>query len=259
VVEDEASLARGPRTRDAAEQGGRWRRDRSGRGGGGYAGPAGGGAPGTPRPGTRSGVTPRPDAAGAPARSAEAPEAPGADGYIRGLAERRKGKEVASGEKPAEGKKAEDPFNLGLKVGQPAAEADDKEVDAVEEQTREAEKMRRAYFGSSIELSKHVKALREARSAGDRIGGTIIRRVGNRTFYHRFGLYVEAPILDLEAKEIDKRLVRIEAFSPEYFALLKKTPNLSGVLALGNSLLFLDGEKIVQIVPAGTLSAETGK
>ena len=49
-----------------------------------------------------------------------------------------------------------------------------------------------------------------------------------------------------------KTLVRIEAFSKEYFELLQKE-GLARVLALGNSLLFIDGDRTVQIVPAGAL------
>ncbi|MCA8965706.1 MAG: hypothetical protein KDC48_12555, partial [Planctomycetes bacterium] len=47
-----------------------------------------------------------------------------------------------------------------------------------------------------------------------------------------------------------KTVVAIEAFSDDYFALLKANPKLRDVLALGERIVFRDGERIVQIKPA---------
>lgn len=102
---------------------------------------------------------------------------------------------------------------------------------------------------SPIELSKAVRELREARSEDGQVGGALVRRVGERTFYLRHGLTVESPILDLDAAVIEKRLVRIEAFSKEYFDLLAARPTLAKVLAISDRILFVDGEKLYLVVP----------
>ncbi|HEX6813756.1 MAG TPA: VIT and VWA domain-containing protein [Planctomycetota bacterium] len=47
-----------------------------------------------------------------------------------------------------------------------------------------------------------------------------------------------------------KQVVEIEAFSDAYFALLKASPNLREVLALGERIVFRDGERIVHVKPA---------
>jgi len=120
------------------------------------------------------------------------------------------------------------------------------------EREKEVERLRRGYFKDAIALSREVKSLREKRVAGG-WGQGLIRRVGNRTFLVRSGLIIESSILDLEAAELTRRLVRVEAFSAEYFELLKRE-GMGRVLALGDSLLFVDGKKVVQIVPKGSLS-----
>ncbi|NRA94839.1 MAG: VWA domain-containing protein [Planctomycetes bacterium] len=112
--------------------------------------------------------------------------------------------------------------------------------------------LEQSYFADAIALSKAVKLLREKRTADGGIAGGLVRRVGNRTFLVRVGVTLESVILDLDPDVLLKKLVRIEAFSPEYFELLKKK-GLAQVLALGNSLLFIDGDRTVQIVPAGSL------
>ena len=113
-------------------------------------------------------------------------------------------------------------------------------------------RLNKLYFTDAIALSTAVKSLREARTADGEVAGGLVRRVGNRTFLVRSGVTLESAILDLEPAALLRRLVRIEAFSAGYFELLKKK-GLGRLLALGNSLLFIDGDRIVQIVPAGAL------
>jgi len=116
-------------------------------------------------------------------------------------------------------------------------------------------RFKRNYYAGGITLSKELKRLREKRVAGN---GGLVRRVGNRTFLMRPGLMVETDILDLDATAITKKLVRIEAFSADYFELLRKK-GLAKVLALGHSLLFIHGDRVIQIVPAGTLVKQAEK
>jgi hypothetical protein len=44
--------------------------------------------------------------------------------------------------------------------------------------------------------------------------------------------------------------VVVEAFSDEYFALLKQNPQLREILALGERVVFRDGARIVHCKPA---------
>ena len=117
-------------------------------------------------------------------------------------------------------------------------------------------RLRKKYFGSTVALSQQLKSLRERRVAGG--GGGMVRRVGNRTFLARAEIVVESGVLDLDTEQLVGNLRVIEAFSAEYFRLLA-SPGMSGVLALGDSLLFLQGGKPVQIVPAGALSRGGGE
>jgi hypothetical protein len=114
------------------------------------------------------------------------------------------------------------------------------------------------YFTDSISLSKHVKNLRETGSARTGSAGMLVRRVGNRTFYHRSGYLIEASLLDLDSKAIKARLVRIEAFSAEYMRLISTRKDLARILALGDRLLFIDGTRIIQIVSAPVIEKTAG-
>lgn len=138
-----------------------------------------------------------------------------------------------------------------VEAGGEARDARGKASDAYDRE-RAKKRLQRGYFSDAIALSKEVKSLREKRTAGGDIAGGLVRRVGNRTFLVRDGLTVESAILDLDSEALLKTLVRIEAFSPEYFELLKKK-GVARILALGDSVIFLDGGKAIQIVPAGTL------
>jgi Ca-activated chloride channel family protein len=55
----------------------------------------------------------------------------------------------------------------------------------------------------------------------------------------------------------NKTAVVIETFSDAYFALLKQSPKLRDVLALGERIVFRDGERIVHVKPADPKPAET--
>ena len=141
----------------------------------------------------------------------------------------------------------------------PKPEAGSPSSGGVDGQTSEGEvgrRLRKEYFGSTVALSQKLKALRERRVAGG--GGGGIRRVGNRTFLARAEIVVESVVLDLDAKRLARDLRVIEAFSTEYFRLLA-APGMAGVLALGDSLLFMQDGKPIQIVPAGSLSRQDGE
>ncbi|MAG55736.1 MAG: hypothetical protein CMJ83_05550 [Planctomycetes bacterium] len=231
------------------------RNDRGGRGFG-YGGPGGGGQAGG-NPGAGLPGRPRTSTSGVPKPSKNPPASPPA-------AERSaKEKEVEKllGGLARQGKKKD-----GAKAGEarPGRSQRGEEFDEAKSLPRDAyarrlkrsnearERLRKGFFTDAISLSKEVKKLRERRVANGETGGGLVRRVGNRTFLVRSGLTVETAILDLAADEITKKLTRVEAFSPQYFELIKK-PGMAKILALGHSLLFRNGDVIIQIVPEGTL------
>ena len=47
-----------------------------------------------------------------------------------------------------------------------------------------------------------------------------------------------------------KQAVAVETFGDAYFALLKDNPRLREILALGERVVFRDGERIVHVKPA---------
>lgn len=122
--------------------------------------------------------------------------------------------------------------------------SDKLEVDRVEEARAE---LKDKYFSDQVTLSKHLKLLRDAQAGGS--NGALVKSVGDRTFVYRYGLYVESSILGLQSSAIEGKIKKVEAYSTEYFDLLAKSPHLASVLALGDNVLFVDGESIVQIVP----------
>ena len=98
-------------------------------------------------------------------------------------------------------------------------------------------------WGEQAFRSTSVRApLEDAREAFDRVsslGGDLsgrIRHVGSRTFCRHGDGWVQAEVYDLGG---EPELVRIQAFSTEYFALLTKHPQISGVLAIGDAVCFL--------------------
>lgn len=74
----------------------------------------------------------------------------------------------------------------------------------------------------------------------------LVRRVGDRTFVVIGEDLVEQGL----PADWAKTAVDVEAFSDAYFALLKANPKLREVLALGDRIVFRDGERIVHVKPA---------
>jgi Ca-activated chloride channel family protein len=207
-------------------------------GGGGYTVPLGSGS-GAPGAGESGGVTAPPGAkpttTGVPANDPAA-----ADGAPP----------AAPGEAPSREKRQLDAKDIGRWV------RDDEQNRKLKEDARDA--LRKGYFTNAVTLSQELKGLRESRTGENGIGGALVRRVGDRTFFQRFGMDVESSILDLDGQELDRRLVRIEAFSEAWFALLKSRPELAKILALGDDILFRDGERVIQVIPAGVLKPAPG-
>lgn len=105
------------------------------------------------------------------------------------------------------------------------------------------ERERLKWRSDPVELSKQILRLREARGDDGAPAGSLVKRVGDRTFYLRDGLYVAAEALTLDAETLKSKVVRVKAFSDAYFELATKRPDLAPVLALGD-VLFVDGGAI---------------
>ncbi len=73
----------------------------------------------------------------------------------------------------------------------------------------------------------------------------VATRAGGRTFYRVGDRWVDQAC----SAEWEKRAVRIEAFSTEYFELLAKAPDLKAVFALGNRIVLAIGERVIEVVP----------
>lgn len=92
----------------------------------------------------------------------------------------------------------------------------------------------------SLELGDAPVAERRAKDVG------LVRRAGGRVF-----LVVGADLVEQGLPpEWAKQAVVVEAFGDEYFALLRKNPGLREILALGDRVVFRDGERIVHCKPA---------
>ena len=75
-----------------------------------------------------------------------------------------------------------------------------------------------------------------------------MRRAAGRTFVPTGEDLVEQGL----PTDWQKQAIVIEAFSDDYFALLKKDPQLRDVLALGERVVFRDGQRIVHVKPTPT-------
>jgi Ca-activated chloride channel family protein len=228
VVEDTPAAGTPPRRRgetgmNPPRPGGGWAP--GGAGGAGGRRQDGGGA----ESGLGLGDTARGGGGGAPA------EAPAADEALKKMSEK------ASADRGAIG------LGAGSGSGRAKSDADRKlegEVDLVEQARNE---LKDKYFSDQVTLSKHLKQLRDAQAGGS--NGALVKTVGDRTFVYRYGLYVESSILSLQPSALESRIKKVEAYSPEYFDLVAKAPQLASVLALGENVLFVDGDSIIQIVP----------
>ncbi len=78
---------------------------------------------------------------------------------------------------------------------------------------------------------------------GGLAGELLRRRVGERTFYLAGGVWVDGAF-----READRaRLRTVEAFSDDYFALLRKHPDLAAALALSSRLVLVVGDEVIEV------------
>lgn len=89
------------------------------------------------------------------------------------------------------------------------------------------------------ELADHLETLDAAQAQ-------TLKRIGERTFYLRSGMWIDSAFkADEKAKPTE-----VKAFSKEYFELMKKHPEMGSVLALGGRILVVVDGVSYQIEPA---------
>ena len=115
---------------------------------------------------------------------------------------------------------------------------------------KDALDLRKSLAKDPVALSLQILRLRDARGDDGLPAGALVKRVGDRTFFFREGLYVEAAALTLDADTLKTGVVRLGAFSDAYFDLLARHPALAGVLALGDVLFVIDGKAYLVVAGA---------
>jgi hypothetical protein len=92
---------------------------------------------------------------------------------------------------------------------------------------------------TDAELSDHMETIAAAQEQA-------MKRIGERTFYFRSGMWIDSAFkADEKAKPTE-----VQAFSKEYFELMKKHPDMGSVLALGGRILVVVDGVTYQIEPA---------
>ena len=108
------------------------------------------------------------------------------------------------------------------------------------------------YLGST----RHAVTKDEAREVGaGRLSRQLLQRAAGRVFVGVGEDLVEQGLPD----DWRKTAVVVEAFSKDYFELLKQKPELAKILALGERVVFRDGERIVHVKPAAKQPVPSGE
>lgn len=87
---------------------------------------------------------------------------------------------------------------------------------------------------------------RKEKDARETKKAELVRRAAGRVFMTVGADLVEQGLPADWAKQV----VGIDAFSPEYFELLRTQPQLRAILALGDRIVFRDGQRLVHVRPA---------
>ncbi len=126
---------------------------------------------------------------------------------------------------------------------------------AAQEQQREFSAMKDKSGTASVRASSELQKLNQARAVAEtRSGGGSapgqdrpVRTVKGGAFYFSNNAWVDARIQERGRLPVS----RIAFASEAYFALLKKRPELAPLLALGRSIRFVEGRRIVEIFDPG--------
>jgi Ca-activated chloride channel family protein len=90
-----------------------------------------------------------------------------------------------------------------------------------------------------------------AKASAERAGGDVTRRVGARTFVQANGVWTDTRPIG------SRRTVRVQPWSPAYFALLEKLGELREVFALGDRMRVVGERVVIELAPDGVESLST--
>lgn len=174
-------------------------------------------------------------------RAGSGPTTPGASGPTTGGPAGPATRGAATEAKPAEEAKAAGP-------GAPAAPATSALARFGSTRTgSEAVEESLATGGDDFYLGKTKNGeLKDGEGKGGAGRAGLVRRAAGRVFVVIGQELVEQGL----PTDWQKTAVVVEAFSDAYFELLKQNPKLRDVLALGERIVFRDGERIVRVQPA---------
>ena len=105
----------------------------------------------------------------------------------------------------------------------------------------------------AFEEAKAASAMRSARTLSEadaaapeaRVDGTTTRRVGTRTFVLRDSTWTDARFTE------ETRVVKVQAYSPAYFALVRELPDLAAAFALGDRVVVRGTRVAIAVGPDG--------
>ncbi len=91
--------------------------------------------------------------------------------------------------------------------------------------------------------------LSNTEEAGEDLGRSLVEHVGTRTFYRLGDRWIDA------AHDSDRETRKVEAFSKEYFDLIRKHPSLAKCFALGERVVVvIDGTSYETVPPGSTIT-----
>ena len=159
----------------------------------------------------------------------------------------RPGPDSSNKDKAAEARLARDLARAGIK----AKPRDRREAKREDERSSNFNLGRGAMRSSagkrSVELSKKVARLRFGEMLDDkgRAANWRTQKVAGRVFHLVGGVWIE----NSYRKEHEKALRKIEAFSPEWFELVRKNPKIAKALSFSTAMLVVLDGKAIEITP----------
>ena len=136
----------------------------------------------------------------------------------------------------------------GGAAGPPATKAEEEALEDLAKQAAAAGEAKKKDSGAgAVGLSRDTLGLKgfsgdkdDATGSGDRARAKLLRTLADRTFTSRGGVWFDLAV------DLTKTRRRVEAFSDDYFALVKAHPEIAPALVLGNLVLAL-GDEVVEV------------
>lgn len=125
---------------------------------------------------------------------------------------------------------------------------------AARQQREQFAAMKEKSGAGSVRASSDLQKLNQAQAVAETRAGTEaapatgsqVKVIGGRAFYSSGGVWLDARVQEAAGLP----LTRIAFASSDYFALLKKRPQLAAVLALGRSVRFVSFGRVIEVYDA---------